>query len=67
MMNCILSQTFLTKEPIYNFTLEIYPSFPKCVLFLLLPLQIICQIGCGDIEWIFSKNISAIYMIYLMY
>ena len=30
----IFSRTFLTKEPIYNLTLEIYASFPICVLFL---------------------------------
>ena len=28
---CILSWTFLTKEPIYNLSLEIYASFPICV------------------------------------
>ena len=35
-----------------------------CMVFLLLLLQIICQIGCWDIfiEWIFSKNISAVNM-----
>ena len=41
------SRTFLSKEPIYDLTLEIYASFPICVLFLLMLLQIICQIlGC---------------------
>ena len=30
-MNCILSRTFLNKEPIYNLTLEINDSFPMCV------------------------------------
>ena len=29
--HCKLSQTFLTKEPIYNLTLKIYASFPVCV------------------------------------
>ena len=72
-MNCIFSQTFFTKEPIYNLTLEIYASFLMCVcvLFLLpLLLQIICQkLGCWDIviERIFLSNISTIYMICLMY
>ena len=41
------SRTFLSKEPIYNLTLEIYASFPICVLFLLMLLQIICQILGG--------------------
>ena len=43
------SRTFLAKEPIYNLTLEIYPSFilNVCYFYLLLLLQIICQIlGC---------------------
>ena len=31
MMNWILSQTFLTKEAIYNLNLEIYTSLPMCV------------------------------------
>ena len=31
MMNWILSQTFLTKEAIYNLNLEIYASLPMCV------------------------------------
>ena len=55
------SQTFFAKEPIYNLTLEIYASFPICVLFLLLLLQTICQIlDCWDIviKQIFSKNIK---------
>ena len=66
----IFSQTFLAKEPIYNLALEIYGSFPICVLFLLLLLQIICQtLGCWDIVigHIFSKNLSTIFMICLMY
>ena len=45
--------------PIYDLVLEIYASFPMCnVLFSLMLLQIICQIGCWDIdiEWIFSKT-----------
>ena len=65
----IFSQTFLAKKPIYNLTLEIYASFPISVFFLLLLLQIICQIlDSWDIaiEWIFSKNTSTIY-ICLMY
>ena len=33
MMNWILAQTFLTKKPIYNLTLEIYASLPMCVCF----------------------------------
>ena len=37
-------RTSLAKEPIYKLTLEIYASFPICVLFLLLLLQTICQI-----------------------
>ena len=42
------SRTFLAKEPIHNLTLEIYGSFPICVLsLLLLLLQIICQIATG--------------------
>ena len=69
-MKCIIfSRTFLAKEPIYNLTVEIYASFPISVFFLLLLLQIICQIlDCWDIaiERIFSKNISTIY-ICLMY
>ena len=35
-MNCIHSRNFLTKEPIYNLTLETYASFPMCVCVLLL-------------------------------
>ena len=31
-------RTFLAKEPIYGLTLEIYASFPICMLFLLLLL-----------------------------
>ena len=52
-MSCILSGTFLTKERIYNLTLETNSSFLMCfsVLFwYLLLLQIICQIDI-DIEW----------------
>ena len=30
-MSCILSQTFLTKKPIYNLVLEIYANSPMCV------------------------------------
>ena len=53
------SRTFLAKKPIYNLTLEINASFDICVLFLLLLLQIICQIlGYWDIviEQIFKKT-----------
>ena len=31
MMNWIFSRTFLTKEPIYNLSLEIYASLPMSV------------------------------------
>ena len=49
------SRTFLAKEPIYKFTLEIYASFLICVLFLLTLLQIICQIlDCWDIQTLFK-------------
>ena len=58
MMNWILSRTFLTKEPIYNLTLEIYASLPMCLCVTF--SAVVCQIGCWDIaiQWIFSKNIS---------
>ena len=67
------SQTILAKETIYNLTLEIYGSFPIYVLLLLITillLQIICQIlDYWEIvtEHIFSKNISTLYTIWLMY
>ena len=44
-MNCILSQTFFTKELIYNLTLEIYASFPMGVCYFYLLPDIV-------IEWI---------------
>ena len=58
MMNCIFSRPFLTKEPIYNLTLEIYASLPMCLCVTF--SAVVCQIGCWDIaiQWIFSKNIS---------
>ena len=47
---------------------NIYKLSNVYVLLLLLMLQTICQIGyCWDIEGALSKNVSAIYMIYLMY
>ena len=65
MMNWILSRTFLTKEPIYNLTLEIYASLPMCVCVCVCVCVCffwccVSQIGCWDIaiQWIFSKNIS---------
>ena len=53
MMNWILSWTFLTKEPIYNLTLEIYASLPMCVCVSF--ISAVSQIGCWDIaiQWIF--------------
>ena len=33
MINWILSKTFLTKELIYNLTLEIHATLPMCVCF----------------------------------
>ena len=59
MMNWILSRTFLTKEPIYNLTLEIYGSLPMCMCVLLLVLLFVKYIVFWDnaIQWIFSKNI----------
>ena len=41
----------------------------RFMLFLSMLMQIICQIGCWGIVigWIFSKNISTIYMICLIY
>ena len=62
------SRTFLAKEPIHNLTLEIYGSFPICVLsLLLLLLQIICQIATGLLRhchWtsFFKKHRYNIYM-----
>ena len=40
MMNCILYQTCLAKEPIYKLALETYVSFPTHVFLLVLLLQI---------------------------
>ena len=59
MMDCILSRTFLTKELIYNLTLEIYGSLPMCMCVLLLVLLFVKYIVFWDnaIQWIFSKNI----------
>ena len=49
---------FLAKELIYNLTIEIYASFPICVLFPLLPLQIIYQIlGWWDM-YFFKKRMD---------
>ena len=61
MMSCILSGTFSTKVPINNLILETNTRIIIIFFFLLL-LQIICQIGCWDIEWIFLKHLSTIYM-----
>ena len=38
MMNWILSRIFLTKEPVYNLSLEIYASLPMSVCVFLLVL-----------------------------
>ena len=46
---------FFNQEPIYNLALEIYASFPMCVSFLLLLLQIICQIGGATLDMSFSR------------
>ena len=65
-MNWILSRTFLTKEPIYNLTLEIYASLPMCAF---VSFSAFSQIGCWEIaiQWIFSKNMAKVCMICLMY
>ena len=76
MLNSILSRTFLTKEPIYNLTLQMYTSFPMCVCYfyyccckLLTNNQRSCWDIAIDIEQVFPKTICTIglYMMCLMY
>ena len=76
MLNSILSRTFLTKEPIYNLTLQMYTSFSMCVCYfyyccckLLTNNQTSCWDIAIDIEQVFSKTICTIglYMMCLMY
>ena len=43
------------QEPNYNLTLQIYASFAMCVSFLLLLLQIICQIDGATLDMSFSQ------------
>ena len=68
--------TPLTKEPIYNLTLQMYTSFPMCVCYfyyccckLLTNNQTSCWDIAIDIEQVFSKTICTIglYMMCLMY
>ena len=82
MLGCILSRTFLTKEPIYDLTLETNKSSSMCVcvcvwvcvcvcvrvLFLvLLCCKLFAKKASSYKDWIFWKNVSTIYMICSIY
>ena len=76
MLGCILSRTFLTKEPIYDLTLETNKNSSMCVcvcvcvcvLFLvLLCCKLFAKKAPSYKHWIFWKNLSTMYNIYDMF